>query len=281
MPQPDAPLLPEIMDLELPTAPFTAPAAAAPLVTRPKAAVIRTPADSSPMGLLALALKQGAPLETLEKFMDLSDRFEKAEARKAFVSAMAGFKSENVVISKDKANLQYASKYVSLGHLVSTVTPFLSKWGLSVRWEIEQAAQIRVSCVVTHEMGHSETVSFSAPPDKSGAKNGIQEIKSSITYGKAVTFESICGLASTDANLDDDGNGAGPKKGNARDRDEKVLTESELEEHLKAIRAAGTLEGLRKVYGEAYKATTVTATREVIVEAYEAAKKSLAKGGAR
>ncbi len=61
---------------------------------------------------------------------------------------------------------------------------------------------------MTHEKGHSETAEASAPADTSGAKNPIQQIKSTITYLKAVTFESICGLASTDANLDDDGNGS-------------------------------------------------------------------------
>jgi hypothetical protein len=50
---------------------------------------------------------------------------------------------------------------------------------------------------------------MNAPADTSGAKNVIQQIKSTITYLKAVTFESICGLASTDATVDDDGNSAG------------------------------------------------------------------------
>ena len=47
---------------------------------------------------------------------------------------------------------------------------------------------------------------MSGKEDTSGSKNAIQQIKSTITYLKSVTFESIIGLASTDANLDDDGN---------------------------------------------------------------------------
>jgi hypothetical protein len=50
---------------------------------------------------------------------------------------------------------------------------------------------------------------MNARADGSGAKNPIQQIKSTITYLKGVTFESITGLASTDDNVDDDGNAAG------------------------------------------------------------------------
>jgi hypothetical protein len=84
----------------------------------------------------------------------------------------------------------------------------MSECGLSHNWDIDQQNQITVTCIVTHNMGHSESVKMTAPPDGSGSKNPIQQIKSTITYLKAATFESIMGLASSDANYDDDGNNA-------------------------------------------------------------------------
>lgn len=171
--------------------------------------------EITPMGMLQLAVSQGADIEKLSKLMDLQERWEKNEARKAFVAAMAAFKQSSIRIIKDKENKQYSTNghkamYVSLGSMVTTVTPFLSDHGLSARWDIDQSSGIKVSCIITHSLGHSESVSMVCPPDKSGAKNPIQEIKSAITYAKACTFESICGLASTDANLDNDGNGSEP-----------------------------------------------------------------------
>jgi hypothetical protein len=145
----------------------------------------------------------------MQQLLDMRERYEANEARKAFVEALSAFKSRAIQVAKDKLNPQYNSKYVSLGNLVNTVTPFLSAHGLSCRWDIDQAAGIKVTCVLTHVQGHSESVSMVCPPDDSGKKNPIQQIKSAITYGKACTFESICGLASTDATFDDDGNSGG------------------------------------------------------------------------
>jgi hypothetical protein len=109
-------------------------------------------------------------------------------------------------VTKDKANKQYGSKYTSIGNMFNTVTPRLSKYGFSVNFEVQQAEMITVTCIVTHKLGHSESVSMSAPPDGSGSKNTLQQIKSTLTYLRAATFESAIGIASSDANLDDDGN---------------------------------------------------------------------------
>jgi hypothetical protein len=193
------------------------------------------------LAMIQTAVQRGSDLAMVEKLMDLKDRHEKNEARKAFVEAMSAFKANAIRVARDKINPQYNSKYVSLGNLVGTVTPFLSQNGLSVRWDIDQTnSAVKVTCIVTHSMGHSEQVSMTCPPDKSGQKNPIQEIKSAITYGKACTFESICGLASTDANFDDDGNGGGG------------MNEEAAKDYLSAIQDSSTREELQKNFQEAY-----------------------------
>lgn len=164
--------------------------------------------SGTPSDMIRLAIEQGADIAKLEKLIELKERWEANEARKAFHKAVSEFKKNPPKVTKDKQNLQYKSMYTTLGNLVNTVNPELSRHGLSANWEIEQNGIIKLTCVLTHSMGHSERTSASAPADTSGAKNAIQQIKSTITYLKAVTFESIIGLASSDANFDDDGNGA-------------------------------------------------------------------------
>lgn len=192
----------------------------------------------NPMALLQMALSQNLDTERLSKFMDLADRWERNEARKAFTEAMTAFKGEAIRVTKDRENKQYASKYTSLGNMVNTVIPYLSKHGLSHRWEIDQTQGIKVTCIITHIMGHSESVPMIVPPDTSGAKNPIQQVKSAITYAKACTFESICGLASTDANVDDDGNGTG---------------DGELSERLEWIANCKDVPELERIFKDAYK----------------------------
>ena len=186
--------------------------------------------ESSPAQLIQIAVESGADLEKLAKLLDLQERWQAMEAKKAYHEAMAQFKANAPKVTKDKQNAQYKSMYTTLGNLVNTVNPELSKHGLSASWDIFQNGIIKVTCKMTHRLGHTEQAEASAPADTSGSKNVIQQIKSTITYLKAVTFESICGLASTDANFDDDANGA-----TSEPIDEKQ--EATLEEYIVSVGA--------------------------------------------
>jgi len=166
------------------------------------------PKCGSPAEMIAMVFGSGGDVSQLRELLTIQKDYEANEARKAFHQAMARFKENAPVVTKDKTNSQYNSKYTSLNNLVNTINPALSKQGLTASWNIEQNGTVKVTCKLTHSLGHSEGSSMSADADTSGAKNKIQQIKSTITYLKAVTFESICGLASTDANMDDDGNTA-------------------------------------------------------------------------
>ena len=48
----------------------------------------------SPQGLISQALAQGLPVETLERLMDLSDRWEEKQAKAAFFNSLSVFQSK-------------------------------------------------------------------------------------------------------------------------------------------------------------------------------------------
>lgn len=160
--------------------------------------------------LIESGFNSNADLERMERLFELKKAHEENEARKAYHSAMADFKKETIVLTKDKKNTQYDSMYTTIGNLINTVVPILGAHGLSHKWDISQSdnGMITVTCIATHSLGHSDSVPMVSPPDTSGKKNPIQQIKSTVTYLKAATFESLFGLASTDANVNDDGNGS-------------------------------------------------------------------------
>ncbi len=165
-----------------------------------------------PMASAKILLEKNVDLEKIEKMLELQAKWDAIQAEKAFTIAMTEFKSNAPVITRDKENSQYGSFYTTLGNLVNSSLPKMSECGLSHKWNVEQSEQIKVTCIVTHKDGHREPTSMSGPPDDSGKKNPIQQIKSTVTYLKAATFESAMGLASSDANVDDDGNGAGSQE---------------------------------------------------------------------
>jgi hypothetical protein len=225
----------------------------------------------TPMTLIERASAQGASIEQMAQLFELKMRVEADEARKAFNEAMTAFKGHAIRVTKDKVNVQYGSRYTTLGNLIQTVTPYLSQHGMSASWNIDQNTGIKVTCTIRHALGHSESVSMTCPPDVSGAKNPIQQIKSSITYAKACTFESACGLASTDANLDDDGNGAS---------EAKQMNEQAYIAHLDNIQAAHNAEELRRIFGAAYKeaqAAGDTAARDAFIKAKDNRRAELSK----
>ena len=226
-----------------------------------RAEVNLMPAPTNPGQVVAYAMAHGAPVSEIREFMALQREWEASEARKAFVAAKAAFKAENVVVVKDKENLQYKSRYSSLGNLVNTVAPYLSKHGLSADWDVDQTNGLKITCILSHALGHSEKVSMQVPPDTAGSKNPIQQIKSAITYAKTVTFESVCGLAVSDTNVSDDGNGAYSLDTALADKwiEEIQACQSEAEMKgvwtvaIKAIREANdgfAYDEVKRIYGE-------------------------------
>lgn len=166
----------------------------------------------TPMQMLQIAVQQGQGLDQIRELMQLEREWKADKAREAFYTALAEFKKVPVKVVKDKDNRQYGSKYASIGSLVNTVNAAMAPFDLNARWTFEQTDRISVTCILSHTLGHSESVTLSGAPDASGSKNPLQQIKSTITYLEIATFQAVTGVVAIDgANADDDGNSAGEK----------------------------------------------------------------------
>lgn len=164
--------------------------------------------------LLRVIQDPSCDLVRLEKLMDLEKRWRAEQAKRAYVSAFAKFKRNMPDVVKDMLNKQYGSDYSSLANLVNTTNKVLGEYGLNAAWEPDQSdGKIKISCIMTHEDGHSERVTLFGPPDTSGQKNPLQQIKSTLTYLEGATFQAITGVVARSASTDDDGNGAGNATG--------------------------------------------------------------------
>lgn len=170
------------------------------------------PGDSpTPMHMLQLAIQQGADLDKLKQLMDLQERWEANEARKAFVVAMNAFKANAPKIVKTK-EVSFGTGKTSYKHAVAGVASeqigeALAKVGISHRWDVVQAdgGKIKVTCILTHAQGHAERVPLEATPDTSGSKNSIQAIGSTVSYLQRYSLLAATGMVPMDA--DDDGRG--------------------------------------------------------------------------
>lgn len=158
--------------------------------------------EPTPAALLAMAIKEGADLDKLEKLMELQERYEANQARKAYVVAMTEFKAnppkilKQTEVSYDTSAGQTSYKHASLDHVTEKINKALSQHGLFASWSQKQENEgITVTCKITHKEGHSEETSLTAGADTSGKKNPIQSLGSTITYLQRYTILALTGLA--------------------------------------------------------------------------------------
>jgi hypothetical protein len=161
------------------------------------------------------AREQGCDIAIVKEYMALYREERDDQRRMAFIAAFTQAKAEMPIIAKTRqvgfdsrrpgaARTSY--KYEDLAEIVRAVTPILSRYGLSHRFDTERDGDtIWVTCVIEHVGGHRFQNRLPALPDKSGNKNDIQAQTSTITYLSRTLLKSSLGLA---AGEDDDGAGS-------------------------------------------------------------------------
>lgn len=163
----------------------------------------------TPSTLLSMALEKGVSMDQLKELMDLQERWEKKEAKKAFLDALSKFQTMVPTLKKNrvaKINSQkgaYSYKYSDLGSIAKGISKALHECGLSYRWDFEEKnGLLKVNCNVSHREGHTETTSMEAGKDNSGFKNDIQQKGSTQTYLQRYTLIGALGLSTADEDND-------------------------------------------------------------------------------
>lgn len=255
---------------------------------RERTAVSSAP-STTPSDLIRYAMESNADLEKLEKLFELQTRWEEREAKKAFVAAMAEFKRADLAITKDK-HVEFrtdrgitAYDHATIGNVVAVIVPALAAFGFSHRWVIErgEGGLIRVRCIITHRLGHSEETVLEAGLDASGGKNNIQAMISTKTYLERHSLLAATGLATLDQDDDFDAEAeAERQRQDAAAKSTKTESTTKAPEPWAADKFAATLEK----QGKMVTAGTKTAddllawmkTKAPLTAAQEAAVRALA-----
>lgn len=209
------------------------------------------PAAISLMAIIEkVANNPDVDMAKLNQLLEMKERWDAMEARKAFNAAMAQFKKNPPTITKNR-HVDYTTKtghrvvydHATLDHVCEAIIAALSELGISHRWEISQDAGISVTCILTHHMGHGERTTLRGAPDDSGGKNAIQAIGSTVNYLQRYTLLAACGMAA--ANTDDDAAAAAPRPG---------LAEGAVLDWVDAIKSSADMASLQHNYHYAAKA---------------------------
>lgn len=194
---------------------------------------------SQPMRLMEIAIGKGADLASLEKLMDLQERWEAGLAKKEFFSALSSFQSDIPVIPKNgKASFDHKNgggsteyTYALLDDICQAIRPILTNHGLSYRFEQKTEDQkTTVYCIISHASGHQERTLMSGFPDQSGKKNPIQQLASTVSYLRRYTLTGALGITSSD--IDDDGQSSLRSESKPRQQDKNYYPEAAFQKNL-------------------------------------------------
>src|SRR5690625_3738851 len=158
--------------------------------------------SGSPMAVAIAALQSGMTPEQRGQMMDVQYRYYAAQAKAQLDEAFARFKDSGAtLIGKSKAG--HNSNYAPLSEVVKKVTPALSEYGLSSRWDVnDERDWITVTCYLRHTGGHEESVSMGGPIDDKGGKSPIQARASTVTFLQRYTLKAILGVSEEDDDTD-------------------------------------------------------------------------------
>ena len=174
------------------------------IILHPKNVEITAVEDKQDLHPLARALLDKGNLDpdTLERILDLQDRYEAGKAKKSFEIARAQL-VENLphLIAKNRkvsfSKVHYT--YADLPQIMRSIIPALTIHGFFVSWRNSKDGKDEVvTCILSHRDGHCETNTRQAPPDTKGEKSAVQASQSTVTYLQRQTLLSILGLVTAD-----------------------------------------------------------------------------------
>jgi len=146
-------------------------------------------------------------IDKMERLMQMHERLMANRAKVAYAAALARLQpqlpmlDERGEIKNNAGNVQ--SRYALWEDIVTAITPILAGEGFSLSFRTgNPEGKIRVTGILTHAEGHSEETTLDLPADTSGAKNAVQAVASSVSYGKRYTAGALLNLRSGEPDHD-------------------------------------------------------------------------------
>ena len=144
--------------------------------------------------------------------------------------ALCKFQQECPAPKKNATNPHFKNKYAALDEIISTITPVLTKYGLSqIQSTTSEGENIGVKTLLIHESG--EFIEFDTLWLPMGKVNA-QGAGSSVTYARRYALCASLGIA---AEEDDDGNNASQNNGSGQSSSQGSNPSLASEKQLKLV----------------------------------------------
>lgn len=204
-------------------------------VVQPRATEVAVVNDSTSLidAISRAARDPQCDIDKMRGLFEMHRQMVRDDAERQFVMALTEFKLNPPDIIKGKQVKFGATQYshATLATVCAAVIDGLSRHGIAHRWKVDQPdGKVKVTCILTHRAGHSESTEMIGPPDDSGQKSAVQRIASTVTYLQRYTLLAATGLSTRDQ-TDDDGRG--------HSHDEPTITQQQALDLETMIRDSG------------------------------------------
>ncbi len=200
--------------------------------------------------LITQAVKQGLPVETLERLLNMRRDLKAEWAKEQYYKALKAFQADCPPIRKTKAVYNKADKggdvrytFAPFEHIIKVVHPYLEQYGFTYTFGTKQTENTGTAiCQVHHVDGHSETTELTIPIDKDAYMSAPQRVQSAMTFAKRQSFINAFGLVTADG--DDD---AGSADAPSSEPDGQVAPQRKKPEPASKINLSDTLDEILKL----------------------------------
>ena len=155
----------------------------------------------------------------LEHLLDIQTKWQEREALQAYAQAFARMqpnlpevkKLATATIKSRDNGPSHSYSYARFSDVITAIKPVLQEHGFGLSHSVNtESESVKVKATLWHEGGHCESTVIDLPHDKTGSKNSIQAVGSSIEYGRKYSTWSLLGLATAEDDTD-----AGPVDDNS------------------------------------------------------------------
>ena len=170
----------------------------------PSAKKLEMQPEFSVENVIISAIKQGLPVETMEKILAMRKELKEEKAKEEFDNAMANFQmhcpeiKKNKVVRDKSGSVLYT--YASIDEIVNKTKKLLAENGLSYSIKTEKTANgVKSICIIKHRAGHSEQSEMEVPlGNQTGIMSASQVMAGASTFSKRYAFCNALGIMTSD-----------------------------------------------------------------------------------
>lgn len=158
------------------------------------------------------ALNPNVDIDKMERLLEMQERVVAKQAKAAYTGALAAMQPHLPIIVEKGAikngSGEVQSTYALWEDINEAIKPVLAEYGFALSFRADVGdGTVKATGILSHRDGHSEETTITLPFDSSGAKNAVQAVASSVSYGKRYAASALLNL--TSRGEDDDGQNAG------------------------------------------------------------------------